>query len=105
MTNYNKIISMSIDELAQWLDKCSVTEEAPWVIWFNESYCKQCETIKVSKENAKELLGFDLLFKDEAECAYCEVHGECRYFREAGRSPNNVETIKLWLTQPESPEV
>ena len=102
MTNYNKIVSMHVDELAQWLGSI---EDAPWMTWFNESYCSRCESIKVSKENAKELLGFDLLYKDETDCAYCEVYGECRYFREAGRFPNNAETIKLWLMQPESTEV
>jgi hypothetical protein len=102
MTNYNKIVSMPLDELAQWLNQYSSVEDAPWLDWFNESYCSQCESVKISKENAKELLGFELLSKDEAECAYCEVHGECRYFREARRSIDNVETIKLWLTQPES---
>ena len=102
MTNYSKIVSMPIDELAQWLDKCSSIEDTPWMTWFTESYCAQCESIKVNKENAKELLGFDLLYKDEAECAYCEIHNECKYFQDMERPPNNVTTIKLWLTQPEN---
>ena len=104
MTNYNKLVSMSIDELAEWLDKNGSFDESPWGKWFNTNYCSNCDSVIVKKENAKELLGFELLYTNETECAYCEVHNKCRYFHDMEYAPSNKEIIKMWLIQPEGVE-
>ena len=97
MTNYNKLISMSIDELAEWLYKHSSFDDVPWSTWFDYTYCANCEAIKVTKEDSKELLGFQLMYGDGCECSYCEIHNKCKYFPDKEDVLDNKEIIKLWL--------
>ena len=96
VTNYNKIVSMSIEELAHWLDKHGLFEESPWMSWFNTKYCNNCESVIVLKEKSLETLGFNTYH--DAECAYCEVNKDCRFFP-GTEVPSTEEIIKMWLKE------
>ena len=87
MKAYDKFKSMSIDELADWLDKYGMFDCSPWLKWFDDNYCSKCES-----ETA-----FVLHFNKELECSWCELHGKCKYFKEMEDIPDNKQTIKMWL--------
>lgn len=104
MTNIQKIKNMSVDELADWLDKNGSFDDSPWLQAFTEKYCEKCESIKIKYEEAQEKLGFSLydFYDCESECAYCELADEsgvkrCRFFPELDDIPDNKEIIKMWL--------
>ena len=100
MTNFKHIQSMSIDELAEWLDKNCSFGDSLWLNDFNEKYCSKCEAIKLQYEDAKEKLGLELFSYDlTTECAYCECHDHCRFFPEIKGIPNNKKIIEMWLIE------
>ena len=39
MTNFQHLQSISIDELAKWLDEYGQFDNSPWSTWFAEKYC------------------------------------------------------------------
>ena len=45
MNNFEKLKSMSAEELAEWFDKYIAFDNAPYMIWFDQKYCKNCEPI------------------------------------------------------------
>ena len=45
--------------------------------------------------------GFKLLFKNETECSYCEIHKKCRYFPDMEEIPSNTDIIEMWLKEEE----
>ena len=87
MTVFESIKSKNIDELSEWLDKYGAMDCSPWTKWFDENYCSKCEAeeIYVSAIDAKH------------ECAWCELHGKCKYFQEMNDIPDNKQVIKMWL--------
>ena len=97
MTNFDKITSMSLEELAEWIDNNGLVDNTPWQEWWDKTYCQQCDTIKVTADEAEEVLGFTPLITDtNFECAYCEIHDECKFFM--NQDINKSKTIiKLWL--------
>lgn len=93
MNNFEKLQSMSVDELAKYLSKNS-DENSPWVIWWETNFCNNCECIILTKEEAEKKLGLQI-FGQTKQCAYCELHhGKCRYFY---RVPSGKEIAKMWL--------
>ena len=94
---------MSLENLAEWLDKNGSFDDSPWLNSFTQKYCDNCESIECHYADAKEKLGFTPLFDDDAiECAYCELSDEsgvkrCRFFPELDDVPDNKETIRMWL--------
>ena len=98
-TRYNQFRSMSLEELAEWLDNHGQHDGSPWMIWFDKNYCSKCESIKIKKENSKSVLGFELMFSDETTCSYCEVYKKCKYFQDKDETPNNADIIKMWLEE------
>ena len=52
MTNYEYIMSMSVEELASFLNKHNEVDRTPWDDWFDENYCKNCEVIE-GEENGR----------------------------------------------------
>lgn len=103
-SNFERLRSMSIDELADWLDKNGQFDTAPWTDWFAKKYCDNCESIEISDAEAKEKLGFSLYewYGNETECAYCELADEsgakrCRFFPSLDDIPDNRDVIKMWL--------
>ena len=104
MTNLQKIKDMSIDELAEWLDKNGMFDNSPWLNSFNEKYCEKCESIECSYADAEEKLGLTPFYNETFECAYCELADEngikrCRFFPELDDVPDNETVIKMWLEE------
>ena len=87
MTNFENLRQMSVEQLAEWLDKNGQFDTALWTIWFDQKYCKNCESIMCHYE--------DSTF--EFPCAWCELNDGCKFFPEMHEAPNNKEIIKLWL--------
>lgn len=99
MTNYENFILMSIEQLAQWINTNGQFDGSPWMKWFDENYCSKCESVTIKKADAKDVLGFELMFCNETTCSYCEVHKKCKFFPEFNEAPNLVEIIEMWLKE------
>lgn len=98
MTNFEKLCSMSEDDLATWLDTYGVYDTSPWTLWFDTNYCKKCEPVKISYIEAKERLGIDLFsYEATVKCAHCELESCCKFFPNIAGIPSNLDIIKLWL--------
>lgn len=95
MTYFDKLKSMSIDELTEWMDEYCVFDNAPWLKLFENKYCSNCESVFLKERSDAEKLGLDL----GTECSYCEVENKCRYFPDKQNPPDNVDMIKMWLTE------
>lgn len=76
MTVFENITSMSIDELVDWLDEHGAAYYAPWKVWYNKKYCREC---------------------DADECRWCQLHKKCKYFPEMNQVPNRKQKIRMWL--------
>lgn len=101
MTNFEHFKSMSIEELAKWLGEYGQFEKSPWATWFSETYCNECESIKCKYEDAEKTLGFTsyAFGYSGLDCAYCEVEKKCKFFPNLDDTPDNLETIKMWLNK------
>ena len=100
MTNFKRIQSMNVEELAEWLNEHGQFDGAPWTHWFDDQYCKNCEPIEIDYDEAKARLGIKLFsYSGSAECAYCELHGFCKFFPQSSGIPSNKETIEMWLNE------
>ena len=78
MTVFEKLKATTIDGIVDWLDKYMECDDAPWFRWWVNKYCHQC-------------------FGEEFERAWCELHGNCKFFQNMSEIPNSKETIKMWL--------
>ncbi len=87
VTNFEKIKNMNIDEFAEWLDKHDSWENTPWMEWWNNTYCKNCEPV----------IGIFVDSWKESEFAWCELYGKCRFFQELDKTPDSLLMAKLWL--------
>lgn len=97
MNRYEQLTSKTINELALWIDINSQHDDSPWMTWFNETYCDKCNPEIVYAEDSLSKLGFQLLYKNNTECSYCEVYQECRFFN--GKNPSTLEIIEMWLKE------
>ena len=86
-TQIEKIKSMDINELSEWLDKYGQFDGSPWMDWWDERYCKNCESV----------VGEFLDSNREHKFAWCELHDKCRFFEEFDEVPDNKEIIRSWL--------
>ena len=106
MTNFKRIQSMSVEELAAWLDENGQFDTAPWSIWFNDRFCNNCESIELNYEDSKNKLGIELFsYEGAAECAYCECNDHCRFFPNIEGIPGNKEVIEMWLIEEAENEI
>ena len=88
MNNFEYLKSLTIDELADWLDKYGQFDGAPWSDWFDETYCRKCEPIRCIVPE----------FGDrKVQCCYCELEEKCKHFPEFEYTPGLKEILKLWL--------
>ena len=87
-TVFDKFKSMNIDEFAEWLDEYGMFDNSPWMRWFDQKYCKNCEDIMCKYEDGTK----------EFTCSWCEVNGKCKFFLDLDKSPENKEIIKMWLS-------
>lgn len=87
MNNFEKLKSMSVEELAKWLDKNGIIDNSPWMEDFNKKYCTNCEDIVCkSPDDSRKCI-----------CAYCEIYDNCRFFPDCNDVPDGTEMAKLWL--------
>jgi hypothetical protein len=87
MTNFENLRSMTVEQLAEWLDKHGQFDGSPWITWFDEEYCKKCDPVMCKYEDGER----------EFPCAWCELNDGCKYFPDMQDAPDNKEIIKLWL--------
>lgn len=87
MNVFDSIKLKNIDELAEWFDENVTSDDTPWWKWWDENYCKKCES---------EIAYMSELDK-KCECAWCELHGKCKFFKELDDIPDCKQTIKMWL--------
>lgn len=87
MTIFENFKTKNIDELVEWLDSYEVSDDTPWIRWWDENYCKKCdgETAYIPE------------FGKECECGWCELNGKCKFFKEMDEIPDNKQVIKMWL--------
>ena len=86
MTIFEKIKSKDIDEFVDWIDEYFNFDSAPYWKWWDGNYCSKCKAVIQTNDEGR-----------ESEYAYCEVHGNCQFFKDACDIPNNKQTIKMWL--------
>ena len=103
MNNLKYLQSMSIEEFTDWLDNYRI-DDAPWLLWWDETYCKYCEPIKVESTEAEKKLGIRPFYNETFDCAYCELTEDgvyrCKYFPELDHVPTSREMIGMWLEAP-----
>ena len=103
MTNFKRLQTMTVNELAEWLDKNGSFDVSPWSEWFSKKYCDNCESVKCKYEDTEKTLGFTPYqfgyYNGNVECSYCELEKKCKFFSELEDTPDNFETIKMWLGQ------
>ena len=87
MTNLERIKSMNVDELSNWLNLWDTWEGSPWENWWNENYCSKCKSVMVQVKDS------DL----KIPCGWCEVNGKCKYFQELDDIPSIKQITKMWL--------
>ena len=87
MTNYECITLMSVDEMAEWIDKYGMFDNSPWMSWFDCRYCKRCPNVMCHYLDSEY----------EFHCSYCELEGKCKYFPDLDEVPDNKMIIKMWL--------
>ena len=86
MTVFDNITNKNIDELSDWFNSYTISDYSPWLIWWDENFCKKCD---VEHSYTKEF--------GKVECAWCELNGKCKFFKEMNEIPNNKQVIKMWL--------
>lgn len=89
MTIFEYLRSMSEDEFAEWLDEHGAFDQSLWIMDFDKKYCKNCPDVMCKYEGSER----------EFPCAWCEIHGKCKFFQEMNDVPNNKDIIKLWLAE------
>lgn len=88
MTNYEKFQSMDFEEMARWFEEGNFDcDDTPWIIYFNDKYCKKCDVVKTK----------DKRFGEEIIYTYCELYDKCRYFKDEDGCPSDNLMIRLWL--------
>lgn len=87
MNVFEEFQSKDIYELADWLDKYGDFDNAPWHKWFDDNYCKKCEPV---------ITGEPCSYWD-AEYAWCELNGKCRYFKHMKEVPSSKQVVEMWL--------
>ena len=97
ITWFEKIRSMDIDELAEWLDENGQFDGSPWMKWWDENYCQKCDPIECHYTETKEKLGFEPFYERSIECAWCELEHKCKFFPEMKDVPDSNEIVKMWL--------
>lgn len=90
-SNFERLKSMSVDELAEWLDENGKFDNSLWMQWFDQKYCKNCEDVERHYESDG--------YYTRMCFAYCELNHKCRFFPNLDDAPNNEDIIKLWLEE------
>ncbi len=91
MNNFERLKSMSVEELSEWLDTNGQWNNSPWNNWFDHRYCNNCEEIE------KECKTDDGYCYCRMRLAWCEIHNRCKYFPDYDDVPDSKEIVKFWL--------
>ena len=93
MTNFEKIKSLSIEELAGWINTVIPFNDnnEPWNKWFNEKYCDGCESVYTHYEWGGV----------EFPISFCEHEGYCRFFPYYISPLDTKDVITMWLKREE----
>ena len=78
---------MSVEELSKRIGTHGQFDNSPWMSWFDQKYCKNCESIMCHYEDSTH----------EFPCSYCELNGNCKFFPNLDETPDNKRIIKMWL--------
>ena len=89
MNKYDQLISSSLEGLADWLAINGQFEGSPWMTWFNNKYCENCESIKCKYPEGTH----------DFNVAYCEWEKKCKFFPEMEEPPSIRDIIELWLRE------
>lgn len=93
-SKFEQFKSMTLEDFALWLDEHGQFDGSPWIKWWDENYCQDCDPeIVTVVDTGKEM-----------ECAWCEIHDKCRFFQEMDHIPESAEIIKMWLETEEALE-
>ena len=87
MTQFENFKSMTLEELADWLDQYGIFEGSPWMQWWAETFCDNCEPIEGTYPDSNRTIEF----------SWCELEHKCRFFQNMDDAPNNKDIIRLWL--------
>ena len=87
MNNFERLKSISVEELSKWIDTLGQFDNSLWITWFDQKYCKSCEDIICKYEDGER----------EFPCSYCELNGNCKFFPDFDEVPDNKKIIKMWL--------
>ena len=84
----DKLKSKNIDEFAAWLDEHCWIDNAPWIQWFDNTYCDKCPS-EIGKYEDSNV---------EIEFCWCEVNdNKCKFFPDMDSTPDSKQVIKMWL--------
>lgn len=90
MNNFDKFKQMSLKDFVEWLDEYGNFDGSPWMKWFDEKYCQNCDHI----------ITYSVDFPNiEMPCSYCELYGNCKFFPDKEDTPDNKEIIEMWLAE------
>lgn len=87
MNNFEKVLSMTIDELAHWLVENGVQDNGEWDKWFDKTYCENCPVEHTYVE----------YLSRETDVSFCELNHYCRFFTSEEDTLDPEKRIKLWL--------
>lgn len=88
MTVFENALTKNINEFAEWLVKYCVSDSASWWNFWDNNYCKKCESVKA----------YVPAFDREVECAWCELNNnKCKFFPNMNAMPTEEEICKMWL--------
>lgn len=90
MTNFDKFKQMSLKEFVEWLDEYGAFDSSPWMKWFDEKYCQNCDSIMTNPVDYPNI---------EIPCSYCELNGNCKFFPDKEDTPDNKEIIEMWFAE------
>lgn len=88
MKVFDSIKNKNIDELADWINEHFAFDNAPYWRFWDDNYCKKCETIETGSTN---------FFGYKVGCAYCELNGNCKFFKDMDNIPDSKQIIKMWM--------
>lgn len=80
MTIFDNLKTKTIDEVAEWLGEYFVFDNAPYLCWWDNNYCKEC-----------------MMETKETETVWCETNKNCKFFKDQKEIPPMKEIIKMWL--------
>lgn len=85
MNNYERIRTMTIDDMTEFFDDKWSHDYDPAIEWWDDTYCSKCESVKRYVD----------VVDREMDFAWCEVNGVCKYFPK--EVLNRKHIMKLWL--------